>query len=93
MTQDAQKSSEVFLQGVCYTFCTSTKITLKTPIQHLSYFTKNNMNCVVGALLFGSLDLLMVILLWTRTVQLQEIIQNSPIQTVTEQIIQQYEQE
>ena len=33
---DLQKSSEVFLRGLCYIFCTSTKITLKTPIQHLS---------------------------------------------------------
>ena len=35
------------------------------------------MNCAVGALLFGSLDFLMVILLWTRTVQVQEISQKS----------------
>ena len=35
------------------------------------------MNCAVGCLLLGLLNGLMVILLWTRTVQVQEISQKS----------------
>jgi len=46
------------------------------------------MNCAVGALLAGSLDFLMVILLATRTVQVQEISKNQPVQTVAEKIDQ-----
>ena len=45
------------------------------PTSQPSYAAINIMNCCVGALLFGSLDFLIVILLWTRTHKVQEISQ------------------
>ena len=47
------------------------------PTSQPAKYTTNSMQIAIGALLFGNFDFLVVILRWTRTVQVQEINQKS----------------